>query len=62
MTRQQAEEQAAQDTGGKGFLHLVGLIRESEEGMGDQIPNTGSFPEPEGDFGGNTALIDWASI
>ncbi len=61
MTRQQAETQAARD-GGKGFLHLVGLHRESDERpRGDTLDDRRTFPEPEGDFGGYP-FTDYASI
>ena len=60
MTRQQAADQADQEVGSKGFLHLMGLHRESEVTMGkDSSDSTSSFPEPEASFGG---WIDPASI
>lgn len=61
MTRQQAEAQAAQDQGGQGFLHLLGLDRECDGTPEKALPSTDTFPEPEGDFGGNFH-IDCASI
>jgi len=61
MTRQQAEAQAAQDQGGQGFLHLVGLHRECDDLPEKALRDIYAFPEPEGDFGGDFH-IDCASI